>query len=209
MTCCSETNNIWLTEKFTINHQIIFLIRIFLKVCSIQLAFRNLFWVFWFELQKCSKKNSLLPVGLFFTDSALFYLFSVLQILSLLFIFKNFMAINKNSSPSWKSLFQVDVNYFNRDTKLPNQLMMSYVWREFSSVRRKMMKEDPGVSNAQAWWCPHPPPRKFKGTQASKLGDAPMHPVLHQQSSVRPSPRYIFITSSVMCYAWSVTLFTF
>src|ERR1043165_8196748 len=46
-------------------------------------------------------------------------------------------------------------------------------------------------------------------TQASKLGDAPVHPLLHQQLSVRPSFHYIFITSCVMCYAWSVSLFTF
>src|SRR3954464_14520761 len=41
------------------------------------------------------------------------------------------------------------------------------------------------------------------------LGMPPMHPLLHQQSSVRPSLLYIFITSCVMCYAWSVSLFTF
>src|SRR3954454_16695651 len=72
-----------------------------------------------------------------------------------------------------------------------------------------MMKEDPGVSNAQAWGCPCEPPIIFKETQASKLGDAPVHPLLHQQLSVRPSFHYIFITSCVMCYACSVSLFTF
>src|SRR4051812_12164330 len=36
-----------------------------------------------------------------------------------------------------------------------------------------------------------------------------MHPLLHQQSSVRPFPHYIFITSCIMCYAWSVLLVTF
>ena len=76
-------------------------------------------------------------------------------------------------------------------------------------MRWKMMKEDPGVSSAQAWGCPHAPQEIFKETQASKLGDAPVHPLLYQQSSVRPSPCYIFITSYVMCYAWSVPLFTF
>ena len=60
------------------------------------------------------------------------------------------------------------------------------------------MKEDPGVSSAQAWGCPHAPQKIFKETQVSKLGDAPMHPLLHQQSSVHPSPHYIFITS-VLC----------
>ena len=76
-------------------------------------------------------------------------------------------------------------------------------------MRWEMMKEDTGVSSAQAWGCPHAPQEIFKETQASKLGDAPVHPLLYQQSSVRPSPCYIFITSYVMCYAWSVPLFTF
>ena len=53
------------------------------------------------------------------------------------------------------------------------------------------MKEDPGVPKAQAWGCPRHTKEIFKDTQASKLGDAPVHPLLHQQSSVRPSPRYI------------------
>src|ERR1041385_9069082 len=48
-----------------------------------------------------------------------------------------------------------------------------------------------------------------KETQVSKLGDAPEHPLLHQQLSVRLSLHYIFITSCVMCYTWSVSLFTF
>src|SRR3954469_10237506 len=34
------------------------------------------------------------------------------------------------------------------------------------------------------------------------LGMPPIHPLLHQQSSVRPSLHYIFITSCVMCYSW-------
>src|ERR1044071_6071652 len=72
-----------------------------------------------------------------------------------------------------------------------------------------MMKEDLGVSKSQAWGCARNPQEIFKETQASKLGDAPMHPLLHQQLSVRPSLHYIFITSCVVCYAWSVSLFTF
>src|SRR3954467_3939555 len=36
-----------------------------------------------------------------------------------------------------------------------------------------------------------------------------MHPLLHQQSSVLHSLHYIFITSCVMCFAWSVLLFNF
>src|SRR3954465_6367905 len=66
------------------------------------------------------------------------------------------------------------------------------------------MKVDLGVSKAQAWGCAWNPQEIFKETQASKLGDAPVHPLLHQQSSVRPSLHYIFITSCVMCCSWSV-----
>src|ERR1041384_544639 len=41
------------------------------------------------------------------------------------------------------------------------------------------------------------------------LGMPLRHPLLHQQSSVCLSLHYIFITSCVMCFAWSVSLFTF
>src|SRR3954464_13350271 len=41
------------------------------------------------------------------------------------------------------------------------------------------------------------------------LGMPPRHPLLHQQSSVCLSLHYVFITSCVMCFAWSVLLFTF
>src|SRR3954468_12310610 len=41
------------------------------------------------------------------------------------------------------------------------------------------------------------------------LGMPPRHPLLHQQSSIFLSLHYIFITSYVMCFAWSVSLFTF
>src|SRR3954470_25053839 len=53
------------------------------------------------------------------------------------------------------------------------------------------------------------PQQIFKETQASKIGDAPVHPLLHQQSSVCLSLHYIFITLCVMCFAWSVSPFTF
>ena len=73
-------------------------------------------------------------------------------------------------------------------------------------------EDDKNIQECQALKlgdAPVHPQEIFKETQASKLGDAPVHPLLHQQSSVRPSPCYIFITSYVMCYAWSVPLFTF
>src|SRR3954471_12582106 len=72
-----------------------------------------------------------------------------------------------------------------------------------------VMKEDSGVSSAQAWGCPCTPNKYSRRLKHLSLGMPPMHPLLHQQSSVRPSLHYIFITSCVMCYAWSVSLFTF
>src|SRR3954463_12097832 len=41
------------------------------------------------------------------------------------------------------------------------------------------------------------------------LGMPPVHPLLHQQLSVHLSLHYIFIASCVVCYTWSVSLFTF
>src|SRR4051812_31555125 len=53
-------------------------------------------------------------------------------------------------------------------------------------------------------------PNKYsRGLKRLILGMPPMHPLLLQQSSVCLSLHYIFITSSVMCFAWSVFLFTF
>src|ERR1044072_3456376 len=53
-------------------------------------------------------------------------------------------------------------------------------------------------------------PNKYsKRLKRLSLGMPPMHPLLHQQSSVCLSLHYIFITSCVMCFAWSVSLFTF
>src|ERR1044071_8504318 len=86
---------------------------------------------------------------------------------------------------------------------------MSYVSREFSSARWKVMKEDSGVSNTQAWGCPCTPNKYSRRLKRLSLGIPPMHPLLHQQSSVCPLLHYIFITSCVMWYAWSVSLFTF
>src|SRR3954470_22021226 len=53
-------------------------------------------------------------------------------------------------------------------------------------------------------------PNKYsRRLKCLSLGMPPMHPLLHQQSSVCPSLHYIFITSCVMCFAWSISLLTF
>src|SRR3954469_9732845 len=53
-------------------------------------------------------------------------------------------------------------------------------------------------------------PNKYsRRLKCLSLGMPPIHPLLHQQSSVCLSLLYIFIASCVMCFAWSVSLFTF
>ena len=74
--CCPETDSVFLTKKFVINHQIIFLIWIVLTACFIQLASYPLFKVFWFELQKYLEK---ILLSLLFCFSQLLSLFFFLQ----------------------------------------------------------------------------------------------------------------------------------
>src|SRR3954467_4059851 len=66
-----------------------------------------------------------------------------------------------------------------------------------------MMKEDSGERKLNLGDAPRTLKRYSRRLKRLSLG-MPPHPLLHQQSSVRPSPHYIFITSCVMCYTWSV-----
>src|ERR1041385_3150526 len=60
------------------------------------------------RVAEVSLKNSLLPAGLFFTDSVLFCLFFILQTSSLLFLCKNSLEIFRNSISSRISLFPLE-----------------------------------------------------------------------------------------------------
>jgi hypothetical protein len=53
------------------------------------------------------------------------------------------------------------------------------------------------------------PPRNIQEVQASKLGDTPDAPLLHQQKSGHLSKHYIFIASCTMHFSWSVSCFCF
>ena len=155
-----------------------------------------MFWVFLIWVAEVPQINYLLPDVMFFIDSAMFCVFIVLQILSLLFICKNLLAIMRNSSYSWKSLFPVG----NKLLRVLNTLI-SLLWDSYEGSFQvcdgrwwKKIHECQALKLGDAPMNPH---EIFKETQASKLGDAPVHPLLYQQSSVRPSPCYIFITSYV------------
>ena len=70
--------------------------------------------------------------------------------------------------------------------------------RRFRSVKRSSL--------GMPMCAPNKYSRRLK---RQSLGMPPRHPLLHQQSSVCLSLHYVFITSCVMCFAWSVSLFTF
>jgi hypothetical protein len=55
----------------------------------------------------------------------------------------------------------------------------------------------------------HVTPRNIQEVQASKLGDAPKAPLLHQQKSGHLSTHYIFIASYSMHFSWSIFTFAF
>ena len=154
-TCCPETDSVCLTEKIGINHQIIFLIWIFLTVCSIQLTFRHLFRVFWFELQKCLEK---IIFSLLFCFSQLLSLLFFTQFCkpkACFFFAQTFLAGKRKSSLS--CLFAVEENYFNR--ALTSLISLQWVMYEGSFQ----------VCDGR-WW------KKILECQTLKLGDAHVHP---------------------------------
>jgi hypothetical protein len=53
----------------------------------------------------------------------------------------------------------------------------------------------------------HVTPRNIQEVQASKLGDAPEALLLYRQKSGHLSKHYIFITSCIMHFSWSVSCF--
>jgi hypothetical protein len=53
----------------------------------------------------------------------------------------------------------------------------------------------------------HVTPRNIQEVQASKLGDAPEAPLLHRQKTGHLSTHYIFITSCIMRFSWSISSF--
>jgi hypothetical protein len=55
----------------------------------------------------------------------------------------------------------------------------------------------------------HVTPRNIQEVKASKLGDAPAAPLLHQQKSGNLSRHYIFIASCIMRFSWSIFTFAF
>jgi hypothetical protein len=56
---------------------------------------------------------------------------------------------------------------------------------------------------------PMQPPINIQEVQASKLGDTPEAPLLHQQKLGHLSKHYIFIASCTMHFSWNVFTLAF
>ena len=115
-------------------------------------ATRNEFFSFCFSSVLSDLRSSV-----FLSFSVPVYLFAVLQTLSLLFPCKNFWAVMRNISPSCKSLFAVEENYFNR--VLTSLIILWWGMYEGSFQ----------VCDGR-WW------KKILECQTLKLGDAPCTP---------------------------------
>ena len=152
---------------------------------------------FFIRVAEVPRKNHLLPAGLFFTDSVLFCLSFILQTLSLLFLCKNLLAILRNSRPSRISLFPARNNYFIMGTNLANQIMMSYVWREFSSVRGKMIKRFRSVKRSNLGMPPCTPKKYSRRLKRLSLGMPPCIPFSINIISSSFVPLYF---NHFMCY---------
>ena len=153
---------------------------------------RFLIWV-----AEVPRTDQLLPAVLFFTDSVLFCLSFILQTLSLLFLCKNLLEILRNSRPSRISLFPARNTYFIMGTNLANQIMMSYVWREFSSVRGKMIKRFRSVKRSSFGMPPCTPKKYSRRLKRLSLGMPPCIPFSINIISSSFVPLYF---NHFMCY---------
>ena len=62
------------------------------------------------------------------------------------------------------------------------RIVRSFVWRKFSNVGREEWYNEMKYGQKIKLGDDHVTPRNIQEVQASKLGDAPKHPHLHQQS---------------------------
>ena len=88
------------------------------------------------------------------------------------------------------------------------RIVMSFVWRKFSSVGREewcnKMKNGQKLKLGDVPWTPQEISKKYKRQSLGMPKASPLH---QQKAPGHFSTRYIFIPSCDMCYPWSV--FTF
>ena len=144
------------------------------------------------------RKNSFLSDVLFFSASAPVYLFVVLQTLSLHFHCKNFWAGKRNSSPSWKSLFAVEENYFSR--VLTSLISLQWVMYEgsFKGCDGRWWKESRSVKHSSLG-IPMCTPNKYsRGLKSLSLGMPPCIPFFINNYQFIPRST-IFLSLHALC----------
>jgi hypothetical protein len=99
--------------------------------------------------------------------------------------------------------------YYYAYANVANRIVLSFVWRKFSSVGIGEWWDE--IKNGQKLKLgdAHVTPRNIQEVQASKLGDAPEASLLHRQKSGHLSTHYIFIASCTTHFSWCVFTFCF
>jgi hypothetical protein len=109
---------------------------------------------------------------------------------------------------SW-NLNQKGLIYYYVYTNVANRIVLSFVWRKFSSVGIGEWWDEMKNGQKLKLGDAHATPINIQEVQALKLGDVPEAPLLHRQKSGHLSRHYIFIASCTMHFSWSVSCFFF
>ena len=88
------------------------------------------------------------------------------------------------------------------------RIVMSFVWRKFSSVgREEWCNKMKNGQKLKLWDVPWTPQEISKRYKRQNLGMPEASPLHQQKAPGHFSMRYIFIASCNMCYSWSVFIF--
>ena len=152
-----KTDSVCFIAKIFKNHQIIFLIWIFLTVWYIQLWSYHLFWVFLFELQK-------------YPEKIIYYLLVCFSQILPRFTFSQFCKscacffLAKTFWKSWETVTLVENLYFQQ-----RQIILLWVLTTLISLWWVLYERSFQVCEGR-WW------KKIRECQKLKIGDAPVHP---------------------------------
>jgi hypothetical protein len=101
---------------------------------------------------------------------------------------------------SW-NLKQKGLIHYYAYTNVANRIVLSFVWRKFSSVGTGEWWDELKNGQKLKLGDTHVTPINIQEVQASKLRDAPEAPLLHRQKSGQFSRHYIFIASCTMHFS--------
>jgi hypothetical protein len=87
------------------------------------------------------------------------------------------------------------------------RIVWRFVWRKFSSVGKGEWCDEMKDLQKLKLRDAHVTPRNIQEVQASKLGDAPRHPLLHQQKYQIILQDTIFLLLYILCVVLGASLF--